>query len=237
MSGERSRSCVSESGFMVAIMEAQWFHWNTPTRSLRHPTHLSVWAAPNGQAKAVFVQTRALVGQRWKRCRSPHAPAVTRPFIIASSRTSAHPSFLSVTTKQVYFTCLKKCVFVFKKTTTRASSFPNTERFSDVYMFCYTFVLSQSPAASFIVGAGGINLHLFSRLPRCFHILCHFCFSSLPRFIQLVINGSVHVESVVNNALVFALAWLYAQSHACVSYFLGYISIPQYTKMFACFLS
>lgn len=194
-------------------MEAQWFHRNTPTRSLRHPTHLSVWAAPNGQAKAVFVQTRALVGQRWKRCRSPHAPTVTHPFIIASSRTSGHP-----TTAQFLICDNKARLLHFPAEICLCRCLKENNNFLKRVMFCYAFVSSQSPATAFIAGAGGINLHLFSRLPCCFHILCHFCFSSLPRFIQLVINGSVHAECVVNNAFIFALVWLYA----CAS-----VSIPQ----------
>lgn len=66
-----------------------------------------------------------------------------------SSRTSGHQGFLSVITKQVYFTSLKKFVFagVFKKTT-RASSFPDTERFSDVCIplcfFTHLFCLNLS---------------------------------------------------------------------------------------------
>lgn len=39
-------------------------------------------------------------------------------------------------------------------------------------------------------------------VPYCFLILCHFCFSSLPRFIQLVINGSIHAEFVVNKTFI-----------------------------------
>lgn len=104
------------------------------------------------------------------------------------------------------------------------------QMFAFRYVFLHICFVSISPATAFIACSGGINLHLFSHLPCCFHILCHFCFSSLPCFIQLVINGSVHAEFVVNNAFIFALVWLYAQSHACASYFFSYISFPQSIK-------
>lgn len=72
-------------------------------------------------------------------------------------------------------------------------------------------------------------------VPYCFLILCHFCFSSLPRFIHLVINGSIHAEFVVNKTFISVtqLSTVSLCLHICLPqlHFNHILSLPQFLSL------
>lgn len=106
----------------------------------------------------------------------------------------AQSNFWSLTTKPVY--CIKEMHLC------RCLSKTRPLDFSDVYVLFSRFLSDIWFVSNFYLCSALVVSAPVLFVPYCFLILCHFCFSSLPRFIQLVINCSIHAEFVVNKTFI-----------------------------------
>lgn len=122
--------------------------------------------------------------------------------VLVNIRASKHSliSYLCQQSKQCYETYLEemhRC---------RCLSQTGASDFSDVYVLFSRFLLhicfvSNCRCHFYLCSALVVSAPVLF-VPYCFLILCHFCFSSLPLFIQLLINGSIHAEFVVNKTFI-----------------------------------
>ncbi len=102
--------------------------------------------------------------------------------------------------------------------------------------FCYTFVWSQTTATAFNLCSALVVSHPVLFVPYCFLILCSLLLFISSRFIQLVINGSIHAEFVVNKTIHFCTSATRQSRclHICLPqlHFNHILSLPKLLNLF-----